>query len=103
EPPAVAGERRLAVERESRPAEEIESTSFEEEAYGRGRVWTWDAGAVEIDQSGPRSLILQFHGERLRGRYRLEQTRWCPRDRWLLAREASAQARHSTRPPGKKS
>ena len=89
EPPAVAGERRLAVERESHPAEKIESTSFEEEAYGAGRVWTWDAGAVEIDQSGPGRLILQFHGERLLGRYRLEQTEWYPGNRWLLAREGA--------------
>src|SRR5881628_2988031 len=84
EPPSNPGEQRLAVERESRPAEAIDLETFEEEAFGRGRVWTWDEGAVEIASAGPELLSLRFAGKKLSGAYELRLTRWYPGNRWLL-------------------
>ena len=93
EPPCNAGEQRLAVERESRPAEAIDLETFEEEAFGRGRVWTWDEGAVEIASAGPELLSLRFAGKKLSGAYELRLTRWYPGNRWLLKKTRLAGGR----------
>jgi DNA ligase D-like protein (predicted 3'-phosphoesterase) len=94
EPPCNPGEQRLAVERESRPAEAIDLETFEEEAFGRGRVWTWDEGAVEIASAGPELLSLRFAGKKLSGAYELRRTRWYPGNRWLLKKARLAGGRH---------
>ena len=52
EPPDRAGERRLAVERESFRVEAIGAARFNEEAFGEGRVFVWDEGEVEIAPGG---------------------------------------------------
>ncbi len=84
EPPRRAGERRLAIERESRPAESIDDSSFEEEAFGRGGVTLWDSGEVEIRMLAPRHWILDFTGAKIAGRYELRRMLWYPGNRWLL-------------------
>ncbi len=84
EPPARRGERRLAVEREKFTAESIKSKSFEEEAFGRGRVEIWDEGEAEVKAESPKCLSLVFRGIRLSGEYELRRMRWYPGNRWLL-------------------
>ena len=82
EPPQRRGQKRLAIERESFTVESINSRNFEEEAFGRGRVHTWDEGEVEIQTAMPRRLILLFKGIRINGTYELRRMLWYPGNRW---------------------
>ena len=86
EPPQVKGERRLAVERESFPPDALHASRFAEDAFGPGRVYTWDEGGVELESESPRLLVLTFMGQKLTGRYELRQMRWYPGNRWLLGK-----------------
>lgn len=82
--PRRPGEKRLAIERESFPAGSIGSSDFEEEAFGRGRVITWDEGDVDLTSLSPRHLIMVFTGSRISGKYELRRMLWYPGNRWLL-------------------
>ncbi len=88
EPPALRGETRLAIERETYAARNIGAPRFNEEAFGEGRVQTWDEGEVDISETSPRQLDLVFRGTRLSGKYRLRRMRWYPGNRWLLEKTA---------------
>ena len=88
EPACRAGEKRLAIERESFSAKEVDSKVFKEDAFGEGRVYTWDEGEVEISNCTVRQLNLIFKGARLTGRYELLRMRWYPGNRWLLKKTA---------------
>ena len=88
EPPASGGGSRLAIERESYAAVDIGAVRFNEEAFGEGRVQTWDAGDVDIVATSARQLDLIFQGAKLSGRYRLRRMRWYPGNRWLLEKLA---------------
>jgi len=89
EPPSRAGEKRLAIERETFSAEDAKAKVFKEEAFGEGRVFTWDEGEVDISNASSKQLDLVFRGARLTGRYELRRTRWYPGNRWLLSRVQS--------------
>ena len=93
EPPFRNGERRLAIERESFPAESIDDGFFEEQAFGRGRVSAWDEGTVEITIKSPKHLLLSFDGRKMSGNYELRRMVWYPGNRWMLTklRERAAQ------------
>jgi bifunctional non-homologous end joining protein LigD len=86
EPPRRYGEKRLAIERESFPAESINNKSFEEEAFGQGRVFAWDEGEVEVTVVSPKILILGFTGSKVTGTYEFRRMRWYPGNRWLLTK-----------------
>jgi hypothetical protein len=88
EPPSSSGGSRLAIERESYAAGDIGAIRFNEEAFGEGRVQTWDAGDVDIVATSARQLDLIFQGAKLSGRYRLRRMRWYPGNRWLLEKLA---------------
>lgn len=90
EPPRRVGERRLAIERESYPAGAIDSGTFEEEAFGRGRVFIWDQGDVEARILTPRNLALNFRGGKITGYYEMRRMLWYPGNRWLLAKKRAA-------------
>jgi len=90
EPPLRIGERRLAIERESYPEDSINSGSFEEEAFGKGRVSIWDHGEVEVRVLSPRQLSLAFKGSRVSGNYELRRMLWYPGNRWLLTKKHAA-------------
>lgn len=87
EPPKKAGERRLAIERESFTAVSINSRMFEEDAFGTGKVHEWDSGDVEIREMSDEQLILTFYGTRMDGDYEIRRTKWYPGNRWMLARK----------------
>jgi bifunctional non-homologous end joining protein LigD len=82
--PAHPGENRLAVRTEDHPLEYLE---FEGEIpkgeYGAGTMAIWDRGTYEAEKFRENEVIATFHGERLRGRYALFQTRG--KD-WLIHR-----------------
>jgi bifunctional non-homologous end joining protein LigD len=86
EPPGRFGERRLAIERESFPAEAINSSSFEEQAFGQGRVSIWDQGEVEVKVLSPRHLAMVFRGGKMSGNYEFRRMLWYPGNRWLLTK-----------------
>ncbi len=86
EPPRLPGGRRLAVERECFPIESLQNRLFEEEAFGTGRVASWDEGEVEIQVISPRQLVLIFKGSKVSGRYELRRMLWYPGNRWLLTK-----------------
>jgi bifunctional non-homologous end joining protein LigD len=95
EPPCRNGERRLAIEREGFPAESIDSGCFEEEAFGRGRVYAWDAGEVEIAAASPKRLTLYFRGKKMSGTYEFRRMLWYPGNRWLLTKLREPDVRDS--------
>jgi bifunctional non-homologous end joining protein LigD len=86
EPPCRNGERRLAIERESFTEDSIDSKNFEEQAFGMGRVSSWDQGELEMELASPRLLILTFTGAKLSGKYEFRRMRWYPGNRWLLTK-----------------
>jgi len=85
-PPLNPGERRLAIERESLEAVNIDDRRFDEQAFGEGGVYTWDEGDIDISAPAPDRLVLEFGGGKLRGRYELRRMRWYPGNRWLLVK-----------------
>jgi hypothetical protein len=80
------GEKRLAIERETFAAADVGARVYSEEAFGAGRVRTWDEGEVDISHISAKQLDLVFRGARLSGRYELRRMRWYPGNRWLLRR-----------------
>jgi bifunctional non-homologous end joining protein LigD len=82
--PQHPSENRLAVHTEDHPLEYLE---FEGEIpkgeYGAGTMTVWDRGTFEAEKFRENEVIATFHGERLRGRYALFQTRG---QDWLLHR-----------------
>jgi DNA ligase D-like protein (predicted 3'-phosphoesterase) len=88
EPPQRTGQRRLAIERESFPADAMDQSSFNEQAFGEGSVYVWDEGGVEITEISQRHLRLLFRGTKLIGGYRLRRMLWYPGNHWLLEKEA---------------
>jgi bifunctional non-homologous end joining protein LigD len=86
DPPCRPGERRLAIERESFSTDSVESKIFEEEAFGLGRVSSWDQGEVSFEFESARLLVLTFTGEKVAGKYEFRRMRWYPGNRWLLTK-----------------
>ena len=82
--PDHPAENRLAVHTEDHPLEYLE---FEGEIpkgeYGAGTMSVWDRGTFEAEKFRENEVIASFHGERVRGRYALFQTR--DKD-WLIHR-----------------
>jgi bifunctional non-homologous end joining protein LigD len=82
--PAHPDENRLAVHTEDHP---LEYLTWEGEIpkgeYGAGTMRVWDSGTFEAEKFRKDEVILTFHGERVRGRYALFQTRG--KD-WLIHR-----------------
>ena len=86
EPPRRAGEKRLAIERESFSIESLNSRNWEEEAFGMGIVDVWDKGEVELKAPSSRLMLLTFMGNKLSGKYELRRMIWYPGNRWLLTK-----------------
>jgi bifunctional non-homologous end joining protein LigD len=84
EMPRRPGEKNLAIERESHPAASIDMPVFEEEAFGKGRVISWDEGTVDVHVVSPICLILEFAGGKISGKFELRRMNWYPGNRWLL-------------------
>ncbi len=74
--PVHPDENRLAVHTEDHP---LEYLSWEGEIpkgeYGAGTMRVWDSGTFEAEKFRKDEVIATFHGERVRGRYALFQTR----------------------------
>jgi len=74
----------LAVRTEDHP---LQYLTFEGDIpsgqYGAGTMMVWDRGTYEAEKVRDDELILTFHGERVRGKYALFQTR---DNQWMLHR-----------------
>jgi bifunctional non-homologous end joining protein LigD len=73
--PEDPGQNRKAIRTEDHPLSYID---FEGEiprgSYGAGKVTVWDHGTYDCEKFEPDKVIVNFHGERLRGRYALFRT-----------------------------
>jgi len=85
EPPMEPGTRRLAVAVEDHP---LEYASFcgviPEGEYGAGVVEIWDKGTYIPVSIKEDKLVIDIHGERLRGRYCLVKTKFGKGNNWLF-------------------
>jgi bifunctional non-homologous end joining protein LigD len=65
----------LAVHTEDHPIEYLDfDGEIPEGEYGGGVMKIWDRGTYDLEKMNERELIVNFHGERARGRYALFQT-----------------------------
>jgi bifunctional non-homologous end joining protein LigD len=73
--PADPHDNRLAVRTEDHPMEYLEfHGEIPRGQYGAGTMKVWDHGRYEMVKWEPREVIVDFSGERVRGRYVLFQT-----------------------------
>jgi bifunctional non-homologous end joining protein LigD len=79
--PDDPGEDLPAARTEDHPLEyfDFEGT-IPEGSYGAGEVRVWDRGTYACETFGDRKVVVELHGERLRGRYALYQAR----DDWRI-------------------
>jgi bifunctional non-homologous end joining protein LigD len=74
--PNDPGENRLAVHTEDHPLEYIDfHGEIPAGQYGAGTMTIWDAGTYEAEKFEDAKVVVQFSGEKVRGRYALFQTR----------------------------
>jgi bifunctional non-homologous end joining protein LigD len=82
--PADPSENRLAVHTEDHPVEYLDfHGTIPKGEYGAGEMTIWDQGTYEPEKIEEAKLVVRLHGERVRGRYALFQTRG---DDWMIHR-----------------
>jgi bifunctional non-homologous end joining protein LigD len=70
--PEAPKDNRLAVRTEDHPLEYLEfEGDIPKGEYGAGKMRIWDRGTYELLKWEPRKVEVDFHGERLHGRYAL--------------------------------
>jgi bifunctional non-homologous end joining protein LigD len=70
--PEAPKDNRLAVRTEDHPLEYLEfEGDIPKGEYGAGKMRIWDRGTYEVLKWEPRKVEVDFHGERLQGRYAL--------------------------------
>jgi bifunctional non-homologous end joining protein LigD len=84
--PESPDENRKAVHTEDHP---LEYLSWEGEIpkgeYGAGTMKVWDSGTYTLEKWEPAKVMVEFHGERLRGRYALFRAGKAEKD-WMIHR-----------------
>ncbi|MGN6258749.1 MAG: DNA ligase D [Solirubrobacterales bacterium] len=84
--PETPDENRKAVHTEDHP---LEYLSWEGEIpkgeYGAGTMKVWDSGTYELEKWEPGKVMVEFHGERLQGRYALFRAGKAAQD-WMIHR-----------------
>jgi bifunctional non-homologous end joining protein LigD len=84
--PETPDENRKAVHTEDHP---LEYLSWEGEIpkgeYGAGTMRIWDSGTYELEKWEPGKVMVEFHGERLQGRYALFRAGKAEKD-WMIHR-----------------
>ena len=75
---------RLAVHTKDHPLEYLEfEGDIPKGQYGAGTMRIWDRGTYEAEKFRPDEVIAVFHGERVKGKYALFQTK---DDNWMIHR-----------------
>src|SRR5437868_7929642 len=79
-------ENRKAVHTEDHPLEYLEwEGEIPQGSYGAGTMKIWDAGTYELEKWEPGKVMVDFHGERLQGRYALFRAGQDEKD-WMIHR-----------------
>ncbi|AEH44153.1 DNA ligase D, 3'-phosphoesterase domain protein [Thermodesulfatator indicus DSM 15286] len=75
-PPLEPGVRRLAIQTEDHPLDYIYFEGIIPPGYyGAGVVKLWDKGEYDIEKWEDEKIVVNFHGEKLKGRYTLLRLR----------------------------
>lgn len=91
-PPTSSEQNRLAVHTEDHPLEYLDfHGAIPKGEYGAGEMTIWDSGTYDTEKWRDDEVIVEFHGQRLQGRYALIRTNG---NQWLmhLMREQSSRA-----------
>ncbi|MGN6217575.1 MAG: DNA ligase D [Solirubrobacterales bacterium] len=84
--PESPDENRKAVHTEDHPLEYLEwEGEIPQGEYGAGTMKIWDAGTYELEKWEPEKVMVEFHGERLQGRYALFRAGKAEKD-WMIHR-----------------
>lgn len=84
--PEDPAENRKAVHTEDHPLEYLEwEGEIPEGEYGAGTMTIWDSGTYELEKWEPGKVMVEFHGERLQGRYALFRAGKAEKD-WMIHR-----------------
>ncbi len=90
--PETPEENRKAVHTEDHPLEYLDwEGEIPKGEYGAGTMKIWDAGTYELEKWEPGKVMVEFHGERLQGRYALFRAGKAEKD-WMI---------HRIDPPGR--
>jgi bifunctional non-homologous end joining protein LigD len=84
--PLTPDENRKAVHTEDHPLEYLDfHGEIPKGNYGAGTMTIWDRGTYVPEKVEERKVMVEFHGERVHGRYALFQTGQDPKD-WMIHR-----------------
>jgi bifunctional non-homologous end joining protein LigD len=84
--PESPDENRKAVHTEDHPLEYLEwEGEIPKGEYGAGTMKIWDSGTYELEKWEPEKVMVEFHGERLQGRYALFRAGKSEKD-WMIHR-----------------
>jgi len=84
--PETPEENRKAVHTEDHPLEYLDwEGEIPKGEYGAGTMKIWDAGTYELEKWEPGKVMVEFHGERLQGRYALFRAGETEKD-WMIHR-----------------
>jgi len=84
--PETPEENRKAVHTEDHPLEYLEwEGEIPKGEYGAGTMTIWDSGTYELEKWEPEKVMVEFHGERLQGRYALFRAGKAEKD-WMIHR-----------------
>src|SRR5215212_2182542 len=84
--PQTPEENRKAVHTEDHPLEYLDwEGEIPKGEYGAGAMRIWDAGTYELEKWEPGKVMVEFHGERLQGRYALFRAGKAEKD-WMIHR-----------------
>ena len=84
--PEDPAENRKAVHTEDHPLEYLEwEGEIPKGEYGAGTMKIWDSGTYELEKWEPGKVMVEFHGERLQGRYALFRAGEATQD-WMIHR-----------------
>src|SRR3954453_13420661 len=84
--PEDPAENRKAVHTEDHPLSYLDwEGEIPKGEYGAGTMKIWDAGTYELEKWEPGKVMVEFHGERLQGRYALFRAGEAEKD-WMIHR-----------------
>jgi bifunctional non-homologous end joining protein LigD len=84
--PETPEENRKAVHTEDHPLEYLDwEGEIPKGEYGAGTMKIWDVGTYELEKWEPGKVMVEFHGERLQGRYALFRAGKAEKD-WMIHR-----------------
>ncbi|HVD41498.1 MAG TPA: non-homologous end-joining DNA ligase [Solirubrobacterales bacterium] len=84
--PETPEENRKAVHTEDHPLEYLDwEGEIPKGEYGAGTMRIWDSGTYELEKWEPGKVMVEFHGERLQGRYALFRAGKAEKD-WMIHR-----------------